>query len=142
MFLQWAQQIGDCGVGKYRFSFNSACSEDLRTVAICAICNEIEQRGLAHTGLAIDRCGAAANPQRVNEPTQKPSLMITTHHQVDVIERTVVQICGSVERPSTRALSTPGDVGDAHRFGRVTWRALDSTRLVGMAQSLPISHPE
>jgi hypothetical protein len=99
----------------------------------------MEQRCLAHAGLAIDRCGAAADPQRVNEPTQKPSFMITTHDQADVIEGTVVQICGSVEGPSTWAFSTPGDLGDAHRFGRVTKRVLDVTRLVGMAQSLPIS---
>ena len=101
MCLQWPQQIRDCGEGKYSFRFNAACSEDLCIMAICAICNEIEQRSLAHTRLAIDGCAAAANPQRVNEPTQKPSLMITTYHQADVIEGTVVQICGSVEQPST-----------------------------------------
>ena len=101
MCLQWPQQIRDCGEGKYRFRFNAPCSEYLCTVAICAICNEVEQRCLAHAGLAIDRCGAAADPQRVNEPTQKLSLMITTHDQACVGEGTVLQICGSVERSST-----------------------------------------
>jgi hypothetical protein len=101
MCLQWPQQIRDCGEGKYRFRFNAPCSQDLRTVAICAIGNEVEQRCLAHAGLATDRCGATADPQRVNEATQKPSLMITTHDQAGVSDGTALQICGSVERSST-----------------------------------------
>jgi hypothetical protein len=52
---------------------------------------------------------------------------MTTNDHANVIERTVLQICGSVELPSTWAFSAPGDVGDAHRH------AFGGTRL-DMAQ--------
>src|SRR5512133_3276112 len=131
MFLQGPQQISDCGEGEYRLRFNTACSEDLCTTSSCPICNEIEQGGFAHAGLAIDGCSAAANIQRVNQPAETAALMMTTNDHADVICRTVPQIRGSMRLRSTRTFFAPGDVGDAHRHG-----ALDVTRSV-MAQSLP-----
>src|SRR4051794_31421949 len=101
MCLHWPQQICDGSEGKYRLRFHAACGKDECTTSLCPICNEIEQRGLAHAGLAIDRCGATTDFQRVDQPTEKPSLMITTHDQADVIERTGVQVFGFLERVST-----------------------------------------